>query len=287
MSTHLIARRRLKSLAARVLPEAVKRRVRGALYGYRRSRVRLPVAFASDATGPTVVIDGRIPLRFHEADRLAVRTHVADHGAAVEEMASFIEIAADAATFFDVGADRAVFSLVFCAMGEDKRAVAYEPSPRRMRAATALTALNGFESRLILREAALGTSHGRASGTLFGDGIMVAQSHDGSGQAADMEMTTVDREVDALGIVPDVVKIDVEGYEYEVLRGARRLLQQRKPVLCLELHLDVLERRGVPPAEIVADLQSYGYQFRSCVGRRLDPSDVADSVHAILRFVAY
>ena len=100
-------------------------------------------------------------------------------------------------------------------------------------------------------------------------------------------MTTVDREVDALGLVPDVMKIDVEGYEFEVLRGAQGLLRSRKPVLCLELHLDLLERRGIPPAELVASLQSHGYHFRSCVGRPLDPSDISDSMHAILRFVAF
>jgi FkbM family methyltransferase len=287
MSTHLIARRRLKELAARTLPEALKKRMRGMLYGYRRSRVSLPVAFLSDASGPTVVIADRIRLRFAEQDRRAIRTHVADHGAAVEEMSSFIDIAANAKTLFDVGADRAIFSLVFCGAGDGRRAVAYEPSPSRFAEAARLTALNGVDGRLTLRQAALGMIHGRASGTLFADGTMIPGSRDPTGTAADVEMTTVDREVDALGLVPDVMKIDVEGYEYEVLRGAQALLRTRKPVLCLELHLDLLERRGISPIELVANLQSHGYRFRSCVGRPLDPSDISDSLHAILRFVAF
>jgi FkbM family methyltransferase len=287
VASHLLARRRLKALAARTLPEALKKQVRGLLYGYRKSRVSLPVAFASDPGGPAVVIDERIRLRFAEQDRLAIRTHLADHGAAVEEMSSFIDIAANANTFFDVGADRAIFSLVFCGSGAGKRAVAYEPSPGRFAAATELAALNGVDGRLTLRPAALGAIHGRASGTIFPDGTMVTDSHDPTGTGADVEMTTVDREVEALGLVPDVMKIDVEGYELEVLRGAHGLLRKRKPVLCLELHLDLLERRGIAPAELVANLQSYGYHFRSCVGRQLDPSDIADSMHAILRFVAF
>jgi FkbM family methyltransferase len=287
MTTHLIGHRRLKALAARTLPEGLKKRVRGLLYGYRRSRVSLPAAFASDPAGSVVVVNDGIRLRFGEDDRPAVRTHFFDHGAAVEEMASFIDVARSASAFFDVGADRAIFSMVFCAMGEGRRAVAYEPSPVRLAAAAALTNLNGFSTRLALRQAALGDVHGRASGTIFADGTMVPGSHNPEGTAADVEMTTVDREVDALGVVPDVMKIDVEGYEYEVLRGAQGLLRARKPVLCLELHLDLLDRRGIPPAEIVAMLQSHRYRFQSCVGRPLDPSDVADSVHAILRFVAF
>jgi hypothetical protein len=115
---------------------------------------------------------------------------------------------------------------------------------------------------------------------------MVPGSLDPMGTAADVEMTTVDREMEALGLVPDVIKIDVEGYEHELLRGAQRLLRTRKPVICLELHLDLLERRGISPADLIADLQSHGYHFRSCVGRPLDPFDITDSIHAILRFVA-
>ena len=283
----LFARRTLKSVGAQLLPEALKKPLRGVLYGYRKARVALPVDFASDDEGPLVVVDGRIRLRFREDDRRLVRIHFADHGAAVEEMASFVAVAAAARTFFDVGADRAIFSHVFCAMGPDRRAVAYEPSPVRFQAAAALRTLNRFEAQMTLRQAALGAEEGLVAGTLFADGTMSPEACDPSGQAARMEMTTVDREVEALGVVPDVVKIDVEGYEHEVLRGARRLLAERKPAICLELHLDLLERRGIPPARLVDDLRSYGYRFRSAVGRELRPRDVSGSVHAILRLVAY
>ena len=286
MFTRIISRRHVKAMAARVLPETLKRRVRGVLYGYRPSRVELAAVFDADATGPTVLVDGRIRLRFAEEDRRNVRIHFADHGAAIEEMAAFIAAAKDSSVFFDIGADRAIFAAMFCAMGEGRRAVAYEPSPRRFAAATSMTTLNRFESQLTLRQAAVGSMPGRSGGTLFADGTVVPGSNDPEGEAAEMAMTTVDHEVDALGIIPDLLKIDVEGYEYEVLQGARRLLRERKPVLCLELHLDLLERRGISPAAIVADLQSFGYEFRSTVGRPLAAADVADSMHSILRCVA-
>lgn len=46
-------------------------------------------------------------------------------------------------------------------------------------------------------------------------------------------METLDRIVDASGPV-EFVKIDVEGAELQVLRGARKLLQQDRPVLVIE-----------------------------------------------------
>ena len=40
----------------------------------------------------------------------------------------------------------------------------------------------------------------------------------------------------------DILKIDVEGFEYDVLQGASKLLQEQKPRLILEVHS--IELRG-------------------------------------------
>lgn len=54
----------------------------------------------------------------------------------------------------------------------------------------------------------------------------------------------------------DFVKIDVEGFEMEVLRGMQRLLQQRKPVLLIEI-----EQRHNPQYRDVFDyLGALGYE---------------------------
>ena len=47
----------------------------------------------------------------------------------------------------------------------------------------------------------------------------------------------------------DVVKIDVEGYEIEVLKGCSNLLE-RTPKIALEIHMDWLRWRGQPVADI-------------------------------------
>jgi hypothetical protein len=55
------------------------------------------------------------------------------------------------------------------------------------------------------------------------------------------------------GFVPDLVKIDVEGGEADVLRGAHRLLHDRHPHVIIETHAAELER------ECVAILSEAGY----------------------------
>ncbi len=281
-------RRSLKKVAAVVLPEAVKQQLRAPLYGYRRAEVSLPVEFSDAPDGPRVHVAHpakSFSLRFREEHRRMIRTHFVDHGAAVEEMAAFIALAANARVFFDVGADLSIFSNVFCALHPDNRAVAYEPSPGRSDSAKAFTALNGFADRITFRSCALQSRAGHAVAGVFSDRTAIVGAPPHGVATIEVDVSTIDDEVRMLGLAPDVLKIDVEGDEWEVLRGARELLR-RKPAISLELHLDLLEQRGHTATELVADLDAFGYTFRSSVGRPLTPAQVAGSVHAILRLTA-
>jgi FkbM family methyltransferase len=54
---------------------------------------------------------------------------------------------------------------------------------------------------------------------------------------AQTEALPVDSLPDRFGIPsPDIMKIDVEGAEYQVLKGARRTLLENKPILFIEVH---------------------------------------------------
>lgn len=79
-----------------------------------------------------------------------------------------------------------------------------------------------------------------------------------------VEMTTADELVFNQGLKsPNVVKIDVEGFEWEVLRGMSRLLRERPPrAIFIEVHFSVLEGRGIPmaPLEIQKLLADAGFQ---------------------------
>ena len=60
---------------------------------------------------------------------------------------------------------------------------------------------------------------------------------------------------------PDVIKIDVEGYELNVLKGATALLAHG-PVLAIELH-DSMSDFGASPSEIATLLFDHGYRVRT------------------------
>lgn len=58
----------------------------------------------------------------------------------------------------------------------------------------------------------------------------------GSGQLIDVPAVTLDDFVANGGPAPQLVKIDVEGGEYEVLRGGDRLFSAQRPLIAVEIH---------------------------------------------------
>jgi FkbM family methyltransferase len=281
----LVSRRNLRALGARLLPEALQRRIRGRFYGHHDARVSLPVDFSQDGRGPLLVLDGRIRLSFPEDERWELEHHLA--GAQLEETSGVIAFATSTRTLFDVGAATAFYSRLFCACGPDHRAVAFEPSPAQLQIARTRIAHAGYGARIQLRSCAVGQTPGRADMFVAESGFAGIESSAAECESIDVEITTLDHEVERLGVRPDLLKIDVEGLEHEVLIGARRLLASHKPPICLELHLGLLERRGISPRHVVEELLSHGYRFRTYHGLDLCAADVWDSMHAVLRLIAW
>lgn len=61
----------------------------------------------------------------------------------------------------------------------------------------------------------------------------------------------------------DFIKIDVEGFEFSVLRGASLLLKKHRPVLFIEIDDCLLKENHTSPAEIINFLKSqYNYTIK-------------------------
>jgi len=65
----------------------------------------------------------------------------------------------------------------------------------------------------------------------------------------------------------DLVKLDVDGWEMDVLSGARQTLDELKPTLVFELAPYVLEERGHSGQALLDELASHGYRFSDLGGK--------------------
>ena len=73
---------------------------------------------------------------------------------------------------------------------------------------------------------------------------------------------TIDRLVEFFGLKPGFLKVDVEGFEEEVLAGARETVSHHRPVLLLELHKFSPDPVGTR-TRLDAWLQALGYHGHS------------------------
>lgn len=281
--------RRIARKAARLLPRSALRRIAEYRFGYAQDGRRFDVREDQGSGAPVVTIDGRIRIRSTAEFLPDLRFHFVDNGQSRDEIGAFADAAAalpGEALLYDVGAHRGLFSLVHCALGPSRRAVLFEPSTSLGHDARALLAVNGFDRRAEVR--ARGVADRSGTRLMAEDALGFAgPADDQDTGAVPVEFTTLDAECRRTGDVPAVVKIDVEGAEAEVIRGAAGLLRDVRPLLFLELHLDALEARAESVDALLSQLTSYGYRFREPDGRARSARAIRDSLRAIVRIVAF
>jgi FkbM family methyltransferase len=81
------------------------------------------------------------------------------------------------------------------------------------------------------------------------------------------------------GIKIDLMKIDVQGFEWEVIKGSLVTLQQQRPSLILELDLEALNARGGSENELFDLLGELNYSVINPIdGKTLNRSKVRDLI---------
>lgn len=68
----------------------------------------------------------------------------------------------------------------------------------------------------------------------------------------------------------DLIKMDVDGFEVKVLKGAKDVLSKHRPILIFELSPYVLEENGDRIEDLFEILKECRYQIRSLSGRELE-----------------
>ncbi len=192
-----------------------------------------------------------------------------------DELDGFLRLSRGRKVLWDIGALHGIFSMAFCGENHGK-ALAFEPSP----VATPVLRDNlARNSDLSIRHlcCAVGEERGKARFELFWHhACALGEGESGApGQVIEVDVVTLD-ELLSKEEPPDTIKIDVEGYEFRVLKGARRVLGEFHPLVFLEIHPEVLGRWGTAIAEIYAFLEGFGYAI-------VDPSGSPVSAAAVAR----
>ncbi|MEA2709747.1 MAG: hypothetical protein QOF78_2348 [Phycisphaerales bacterium] len=167
--------------------------------------------------------------------------------------------------FWDVGANEGFFTLLAAKLvGDTGTIVAFEAHPDTCNQLRQQVAVNDLRNVTIVQKAVADRS-GKMSFVDDAASTMArlaeARNTRAAGRMITVDATTLDDSVNCAGKKPTLLKIDVEGAEILVLRGADRLLRECRPTILVELHDAELA------AEARAIFDSYGYSLSDSNGR--------------------
>lgn len=147
----------------------------------------------------------------------------------------------------DVGANIGYYMLLFEKhVGPEGEVVCIEPSPENLPELKRNIKSNRFDN-VKLFETALGMEDGD-TGLHEGINSGIVEKGHGAYQVSIRKLDSLIK-----GKV-DFLKIDVEGYEGQVLRGASEIINRDKPLLFLELHPYAIPKFGFSVKQILDDL---------------------------------
>ncbi len=139
----------------------------------------------------------------------------------------------------DIGANIGAYAIPLSQGFPDIQVHAFEPNPFAAARLHKNIALNRA-SRIVVHEVGVGSSRGKLTLHAFpykDVGISSFIQPTNSVEAArriEVEVTTLDDMLARIAGPISLVKMDIQGFELEVLRGARRLLASQRPAVLLE-----------------------------------------------------
>jgi FkbM family methyltransferase len=169
----------------------------------------------------------------------------------------------------EVGASIGLYALAFAGrVGAAGHVTAFEPDPENASALEANISVNGWQDRITTIRAAVGKSRGQvrfaAAHGLESRIEMRPEECDG---VITVPMVTLD---DALaGNRIDVIKIDVEGFEQQVIEGARNVLTKERGsprAILVEVHPFAWAETGATSASFLGLLIGMGYRVEDMTG---------------------
>jgi len=185
-----------------------------------------------------------------------------------EFIGAFTHAARRATVLYDIGANIGLFAMLGARLNSSLDVHAFEPEPRNFAALEANLDSNGL---LSVHRHAIGLGaedtivEFAAPGEVAGTGTHQVRAARGIEARADEVIQVQIRSVDSLVAAgelpaPDLIKMDVEGYEAAVLRGMDKVLRENHPTILLELHPQKIAEQGDSVEALFEQLQSMGYE---------------------------
>ena len=171
-------------------------------------------------------------------------------------------------TVYDVGAFHGLLTLFFASRA--KAVFCFEPNSQNHKRLMENLMLNGVKNVQVHK---VGVGSRRETRRMVGSPLTPGGASVDLETVAELMRTRVGTMIEEISLVtldeelfqaglppPDFIKIDIEGWEIEALRGARKTLEVYRPALFLEMHGETTREKRRKVAEIVSFLWEINYR---------------------------
>lgn len=207
-----------------------------------------------------------------------------------ETEAIFKTLAPQSRVFFDIGANVGYFSFLVKQLAPTCKVYSFEPLPKNIIAYKKNQKLNSF-SDMNLQEVCVADREGETEFLIppieeSGWGRM-AHRELFSGEKIQRQVVTLDYFIKTQALDRlDLMKIDVEGYEFKVLQGALTLIETFRPKICIELNEPCLLDTGTSGEEIFAFFKKHKYGMYAIDSKGLRKVDTPVPYYPYLNYFA-
>ena len=198
-------------------------------------RWRMPVQL--NDTGHTFIHTNDGHRLFVDVKEPFMTLHLLEHGEWESPVRREIKrLLTDGGTFIDVGANIGLHTLYASTIvGESGNIIALEPHPVTRSILRKNVEINGLLDRIVISPFAISnkdneevifeyfSEHPAMSGLKVSENIL--SKYDGTVERTKVSTITIDTLIEKLSVIPDLIKIDVEGFENIVLEGCLKTIE--------------------------------------------------------------
>lgn len=192
------------------------------------------------------------------------------------------------AHFLDVGSNMGFYSLALASENLSLKVDAFEPQPLVFSMLQGNVELNQLRERVRIHNVGLGKDVGilkmyvpKFTGS---GGASFQNLHEDEGEATEIEVgvAVLDQ---TISTTIDLIKIDVEGFELNVLQGAESLISEMKPTVVVELLRKWMKPFGHTPQMFLEEMSKNGYLCFAIGERELVPTVEIDESTSQTNFI--
>jgi FkbM family methyltransferase len=177
---------------------------------------------------------------------------------------SFISHFAFSGSFIDIGANEGYYSLLFAkaSLKNSARVFAFEPHVDNYKKLSENIILNNLTRKIKSFNVALGNTDTTSTifmmSSKYGSQASLLKRHKFK-KFSEINIKPLDSYSHYFTTKISIIKIDTEGFELDVLKGAKQIIQQHKPVLFIELESSRQIRGQIDVEKICSLLKKMNY----------------------------